>query len=1372
MPQDILAKSPKGTTGSDWLARKVAAQRAASVTTKPSIFEVERQRRLGIEVEETKPAEVRVTEVKPAPAALTEAERQATAEWEAQYVKLDTGEWVSRDEFNKLNETQQKDLKTTGIDKFNMQQGELYKTLSTEYQKQQAEIQRIEQIKSLEQQILDSQTRIADWRNILKTPGISQSYKTHAQMEIASLEQKVYVLQESKATLSKAGYTEIDSDWQKIINESGVEGLNQYVRDNYPGAIGLTKATDPSTGKLIEFGTTDNPNIVIEKGGNRIYIGDRWPESAKRYMTKMPEGIESKMWPVEVSTALTKPIEVVRTETGIITRWPDEVKKYMIPEVEVKLQQQKATNEYEFMAKLNKDIQDTFNAEIEAIKIEIDRKKAIIASKISKIESEKIAEAGKSFTERIKNILNKPTTAEDLAKEVLSLGLVETKAFDDKELELEYLKEQQKFLDEDTDIGISLEDYKDKIYSQQSTLKELGMQFMPFEYARPERWKTLQTWEKIVWPALDIAMLIPVVGWVAKGAGVGVKVASTGAKIAAAGGKQALKFAATDAIKSVETGAAKVAAREVIFNTVKTDLESSAKGISKNILKNAATAAEKDLALAQKELSQITKQAKTLQELAIAAEKAPEITKGTKAFQATQRIEQAISGQRGVGKAAVQIGTHGTTAVIGGTTVVNWEDLNSMQKVAALGMAALNMGIPGKVRNIVENVTDPYKVPISVLKGRKLPSTMKPGELFQAEGGTARLVMSEAVTPEAARQTVAELSRQIASGLPEARAIYGTKEIIMKGPGLQEIVAKGGVVTGSATPMGNIFKKGTGASGIKTNLEQYLEQLEKQGIKYEIPGVVTTPGVTVIAKEGGEYFGPELYYKFAFQAAFGGKGKMPVGILLHAPEISKLPRAIANKEIGKMEKAAIKTFNGSRYLNEEVEGFKQYAKFMEFEDVVTNGSQEFRTQNLRSKLADKLHFNRGEYYTRTPEGRIELLQMYLEGGRAIPYSLKELYQLKGKALKNSLEDLFFGTGEKIKELKAGKSTGYENILTKEEALSSAFDAIDKDVSLRKISTKEAMATKKEIYDKLRQASRSEYDIPRLRRDIDNQAQRISKKVLKTYAFESERARVDIPRIEIPRGRIPTVTDYTIRPPRIEERILPRIDIDRLARASRERVERTTRAERARVLRAEEVRRIEPRPERITEARREEIRREIPRERVSRERPPREEITRRGTPREEIPRERIPRERIPREVTTKRTTTELITGRASSFEELTKEQRLASVAWRQGKWYHLIYPPYSKTNVLHSTDPFSGVTVVTGIGSAKKSLSRVRGEELPQKILWDLGIVDIEFTKGKEGIVGMKYIPDPHDRSKVRKPIGMPQTRIKSRKGTNIISSIR
>lgn len=118
----------------------------------------------------------------------------------------------------------------------------------------------------------------------------------------------------------------------------------------------------------------------------------------------------------------------------------------------------------------------------------------------------------------------------------------------------------------------------------------------------------------------------------------------------------------------------------------------------------------------------------------------------------------------------------------------------------------------------------------------------------------------------------------------------------------------------------------------------------------------------------------------------------------------------------------------------------------------------------------------------------------------------------------------------------------------------------------------------------------------------------------------------------------------------------------------------------------------------------------------------------------------------------------------AFEQLTKEQKLASVAWKQGWCYHLIYPPYGSNNVLHSFKPFPGVKVSSGPESAYKSVAKIRGAELPDVISRDMGIMDLTFTKEKKGNrVVIAYKPDVLQDSAAPPPVNFPKTRVTTRR---------
>lgn len=595
------------------------------------------------------------------------------------------------------------------------------------------------------------------------------------------------------------------------------------------------------------------------------------------------------------------------------------------------------------------------------------------------------------------------------------------------------------------------------------TLKESVVQLVPFEYLRSNRWGTLATWEKIVYPIMDVATVIPVVGWAGKGASAAIKAGSTGAKIAALGGKEAVDLALKDATAGLEKAAVGSLDKQIFRKTVENSLKAAIEAGSKSkieILRGVFKAATKDATLAQKELTQIRENVTTLQKLAAAAAKTEAKTAGTKAFAAASKIARVGEETAKVGrlkttvaKAADIAGAGIGSAVVSQATIRNWNELSPAQRVAGIGMAALTLGIvsptiKGAI-NTGENVANPFKIPKSAAATRRTNSIQRVGEIWAEEGGktggTTRLVVDEALGPEKAREAMAKALREQHATGGDVVLDYGEHQPVMKGTGFQGIA--GGNISFSATPMGDIFQKGTGASGKKTLLEQSLERINKKlpvAERIEIEAkpydlkTVSTPGVTVAGKEGGMYVGQTAYTKFSNQSAFGAKGKMPSIIMISDTGISSLPKRLSAMDIKDMEIAAKKLFDGAHNVGETVEGIKQYKRFIEAENVITNGTQLQRVQNFRSRLADALKQNKAEYFTRTEEGQREILGMYVEGGRAVPLTLKKVYALKGRALRNALEDLVHGLDEKLKALKqAPKQTATITVID-EPKLNSAL----------------------------------------------------------------------------------------------------------------------------------------------------------------------------------------------------------------------------------------------------------------------------------------------------------------------------------------------
>ncbi len=182
-----------------------------------------------------------------------------------------------------------------------------------------------------------------------------------------------------------------------------------------------------------------------------------------------------------------------------------------------------------------------------------------------------------------------------------------------------------------------------------------------------------------------------------------------------------------------------------------------------------------------------------------------------------------------------------------------------------------------------------------------------------------------------------------------------------------------------------------------------------------------------------------------------------------------------------------------------------------------------------------------------------------------------------------------------------------------------------------------------------------------------------------------------------------------------------------------RMQREERASRAGGDRATRIARISREP-RAPRAPREPRAPRAPREpritRASRERAPRVPRAPRIPNEPRVPRAprvpRIPRiPRIPRVPKKLRPPIIIFHGK----KKLTRGELEASVAWKQGIMYKLIYPPYGQRDIINSRTPFPGMHIHTGARSAFETLIRTQRGRLPSTIVRDMGMMHIRIEAG-------------------------------------------
>ena len=110
-----------------------------------------------------------------------------------------------------------------------------------------------------------------------------------------------------------------------------------------------------------------------------------------------------------------------------------------------------------------------------------------------------------------------------------------------------------------------------------------------------ENWGHLSLWQKIVYPALDVVTLIPVVGEAAKGVEIAAKGLSVGAEIASLGGRDAVDIAAKNAATALDSAVEKRAAQQALLDAATDKAATETNEAMKSVYQAAAKNAKQDL---------------------------------------------------------------------------------------------------------------------------------------------------------------------------------------------------------------------------------------------------------------------------------------------------------------------------------------------------------------------------------------------------------------------------------------------------------------------------------------------------------------------------------------------------------------------------------------------------------------------------------------------------------------------------------------------------------------------------------------------------------------------------------------------------------
>ncbi len=79
------------------------------------------------------------------------------------------------------------------------------------------------------------------------------------------------------------------------------------------------------------------------------------------------------------------------------------------------------------------------------------------------------------------------------------------------------------------------------------------------------------------------------------------------------------------------------------------------------------------------------------------------------------------------------------------------------------------------------------------------------------------------------------------------------------------------------------------------------------------------------------------------------------------------------------------------------------------------------------------------------------------------------------------------------------------------------------------------------------------------------------------------------------------------------------------------------------------------------------------------------------------------------------------------KELTKEQLLGAIGWKQGIMFKYVYPPYGQEDIINSRTPIEGIPIKEGIRSAYETIIRTRKGTIPPNITRHMGMFDVLIT---------------------------------------------
>lgn len=218
---------------------------------------------------------------------------ETTPEMMADNVKLSNGDWVSKDAFYKLSEEDQSRLMQLGIQGFN----NYYAQKDVDFKTSNTQLKDGTWVSNEFYSPLSSDDKI-----LLNNKGVDAFNKQKA-VEFETFKAANVQVGSKGEWIAKEDYNKLPADWQNRISGLGVSDFQSWLKGAYGGAteyVIVDGHVYGTTQSIPNYPYNQTPNIALDEGGNRIYVGGRWPTAVTRAGT----GAEalSGRWPKSVAT--------------------------------------------------------------------------------------------------------------------------------------------------------------------------------------------------------------------------------------------------------------------------------------------------------------------------------------------------------------------------------------------------------------------------------------------------------------------------------------------------------------------------------------------------------------------------------------------------------------------------------------------------------------------------------------------------------------------------------------------------------------------------------------------------------------------------------------------------------------------------------------------------------------------------------------------------------------------------------------------------------------------------------------------------------------------------------------------------------------